>query len=102
MKKITTLLLFMGILGSSTEIFAQETKIFPNPVHTQTSVTVSHISTITMMVLYTEVGRRLVMAIPNAPTSTVSMDLPKLAEGLYFLKIFSTEGSVTKKIIVTR
>lgn len=76
----------------------QNISIVPNPASFKVNVSAANGTTVSHIELYTTTGKRMDAHLHDDN----SFDVRSLAEGIYFLKVISPEGSVTKKLIVKK
>lgn len=90
----------VGICGTVAtginEIDVTSIKIFPNPISETLNIT-NETSLINRITVVSTTGE--LMILQNTKASNCSVDISKLANGLYFVKIETTQGNITKKII---
>jgi hypothetical protein len=70
-----------------------EIVLFPNPTSNYFVITISADIILKEVVLYDLYGRRI------TTTSKNNLDLSHLSNGVYFIKIYTNNGSITKKIL---
>ncbi len=82
------------------EIDLKGTKIYPNPASGQ--LTIESKQTIENIVVFDITGKEMTNKTPERETQTYELNLTDLAipKGIYFIKVISHDGSVTKKIII--
>ncbi|MES2381522.1 MAG: T9SS type A sorting domain-containing protein [Bacteroidota bacterium] len=82
------------------EIDLKATKIYPNPASKQ--VTIESKQNIETITLFDVTGKEMGHKTPERETQTYELNLTDLAipKGIYFIKVVSHDGSVTKKIII--
>ena len=97
MKKFYFLYLFINLLSISA--FAQVGDglgFYPNPVNTG-KITITSKSNLEKEIIITDVLGKIVL---NKKQNVKELDISKLKEGIYFIKIKEGELSVTKKLII--
>lgn len=104
MKKITLLIaaIFgMSAFSASAQQHSDTVKVFANPTRTAGPVTIESSSPIQSVVLYTEAAKKLTVWRPT-PSNKVTIILPKVAEGFYYLGIISSKNTVAKKLFISK
>jgi PKD repeat protein len=75
-----------------------EWNIYPNPVNT--TLTVSHTMRNAATLVLRDVTGKVVMSVEvNENTSVTNIDVESLTEGMYYLNVHTSDGTVTKKFM---
>ncbi len=81
------------------EIFAQNISLYPNPSNGLLKVQIKDISTGTLQIKVTDISGRLVKTFTfNNFTSSLSLDISELNNGLYLMQFSQHQLTTTKKI----
>ncbi|MES2656713.1 MAG: T9SS type A sorting domain-containing protein [Bacteroidota bacterium] len=82
------------------EVDLKATKIYPNPASKQ--VTIESKQNIENIMVFDVTGKEMAHKTPERETQMYELNLTDLAipKGIYFIKVVSHDGSVTKKIII--
>ena len=76
-----------------------ELTVFPNPTTGRLSVTMSGSHSRARLAVYNALGQEMLAGTMAASAATAELDLTTLATGVYVLKVTSTEGSVTRRVV---
>ncbi|MES2726042.1 MAG: T9SS type A sorting domain-containing protein [Bacteroidota bacterium] len=90
----------IDIDSSIKEVDIKATKVYPNPASKQ--VTIESKQNIENITLFDITGKEMAHKTPERETQMYELNLTDLAipKGIYFIKVVSHDGSVTKKIII--
>ena len=76
-----------------------ELTVFPNPTTGRLTVTMSGSHSRARLAVYNALGQEMLAGTMAAGAATTELDLTTLAIGVYVLKVTSTEGSVTRRVV---
>ncbi|GAA4055031.1 hypothetical protein GCM10022409_47730 [Hymenobacter glaciei] len=76
-----------------------ELTVFPNPTTGRLTVTLNGPHSRAGLVVYNTLGQEMLTNTLAANAATAELDLTTLATGVYLLKVTSTEGSVTRRLV---
>ena len=96
--KDTTTIHILSTTNIDNVDWANDLKIFPNPISNKESITVSgpfHIHSVSLLAIN---GAVLKTAINDTNPSSISMNLETLPDGMYYLLIDTDAGKVIKKL----
>ncbi|MFZ4798534.1 MAG: T9SS type A sorting domain-containing protein [Bacteroidia bacterium] len=82
------------------EITENTTKIYPNPA--KNLLNIESKNNITNIQIFDLMGKEILNKIPEKQTQNLQLDLTQIEipKGIYFIKVQSLEGLVTKKIVI--
>jgi hypothetical protein len=69
------------------------TKIYPNPVKNNLQVFINSNNNLEKIIIYNQLGKKI------TSTSSTLLNISKYPKGIYFIKIITNKGFITKKII---
>lgn len=75
-------------------------KVFPNPLRGNTQLTVKFGSNITAKIYMYDVTGKLVVSEKIENTNKKQINTSNMANGIYFLKLITDNGTITKKVII--
>ena len=73
-------------------------EVYPNPAEDQVTIRVNADIEMETVSVFSQVGQKVMELTPN--TSTISLDLSQLDNGIYFIQIENASSSTIKKIVV--
>lgn len=76
--------------------------IFPNPVKNSCTISAGNGASITSISISNAVGQQMIIVPAGLGTSYTQLDVSSLTSGMYIINGYTTEGSFTKKIMVSR
>jgi hypothetical protein len=89
-------------LTSVNELQAQDISLYPNPASDRVQISASRALNGALITLFNVQGQQLLQQTPGFGT-TFEMQLPgSIKSGIYFIRIQSNEGVVTKKVVLRR
>ncbi len=74
-------------------------RMYPNPANNQVFISNPNGLPIEMIAVYDVRGRRLATNKPNGVLNEISMDISRIANGTYFVRIEGAFGSISKQLI---
>lgn len=77
-------------------------QLFPNPVQSKCVVTAGNNATIKSISLYNTVGQQVTPTNTGMGTSIAQLDMSNIAPGVYILNGLTSNGSFTKRVVVSR
>ena len=82
---------------------AGNVKVFPNPANSILTVKTQFVAPIQMIEVFNTVGTRFITSTPTATENgTTRINVSGLADGMYFVRVTTEAGSVTKPFVVKR
>lgn len=90
-------------LGLSSNTLLSEIRLYPNPAINQVNISLNPASAEPGEIqLYDISGRTIMRKSMDPGSSLVSLDVSGLGSGIYFIRISSSDGSVSKKVMINR
>jgi hypothetical protein len=77
-------------------------QLYPNPVQSKCVITAGYSATIKSISLYNTVGQLVTPISTNMGTSMVQLDMSNIAPGIYILNGQTSNGSFTRRVVVSR
>ncbi|OGX86484.1 hypothetical protein BEN48_12680 [Hymenobacter glacialis] len=87
------------VTAARTGLAAANLTVFPNPTTGRLTVTLSGRHSRAQLAVYNALGQVVLTGTLTASAATGELDLTTLATGVYVLKVTSTEGSVTRRLM---
>ncbi|NND87956.1 MAG: T9SS type A sorting domain-containing protein, partial [Flavobacteriaceae bacterium] len=85
-------------LGSNTFVSQNSVKLYPNPSDDHIQIDLKHALAASVRIFDTQ-GKLIIYIPKGTPSKTYSIKISKLIPGIYFVRLETTEGTVTKKLI---
>ncbi|MBZ0326410.1 MAG: T9SS type A sorting domain-containing protein [Altibacter sp.] len=88
------------VLGTQEDLFKTEVVVYPNPASEMVHIKLPKSSANTAVVIFDQLGRRVLMQYFSEPNSTFTINISQLPQGVYFVKIEQGKKQATKRLLI--
>ena len=88
------------VLGTETNLFASEVKLYPNPASDYVTISTPNLSGKISIVLFDQLGRTVLSQEVNSSNTEERIVLERINPGVYYMQLAHGNNKIAKKLIV--